>query len=111
MGLRNSIAEPGLDPFAKRQAEKKERVKKQEKNRLLNLKQAAKVDALPRFFSFTVNLVDMSRNILFDLLLISIKFSHSCLGISSMVLSTASSIRNTVNLLQYISLHPKLVLL
>lgn len=41
--------EPGEDPFAKRLGEKKERVKKQEKNRLQNLKQAAKADALPRF--------------------------------------------------------------
>ncbi|OVA00443.1 Ribosomal biogenesis regulatory protein [Macleaya cordata] len=39
--------EPGEDPFAKRQAEKKQRVEKQEKNRLQNLKQAAKVGALP----------------------------------------------------------------
>lgn len=39
--------EPGEDPFAKRQGEKKRRVGKQEKNRLQNLKQAAKVGALP----------------------------------------------------------------
>ncbi|KAJ4957404.1 hypothetical protein NE237_024515 [Protea cynaroides] len=39
--------EPGEDPFAKRQVEKKERVEKQEKNRLQNLKKAAKVGALP----------------------------------------------------------------
>ncbi|KAJ3681144.1 hypothetical protein LUZ60_015633 [Juncus effusus] len=39
--------EVGEDPFAKRKTEKKERVKKQEKNRLQNLKQAAKVGALP----------------------------------------------------------------
>lgn len=39
--------EPGEDPFAKRQGEKKKRVEKQEKNRLQNLKQAAKVGALP----------------------------------------------------------------
>lgn len=39
--------DPGEDPFAKRQGEKKERVAKQEKNRLQNLKQAAKVGALP----------------------------------------------------------------
>ncbi|KAG6706704.1 hypothetical protein I3843_07G227200 [Carya illinoinensis] len=39
--------EPGEDPFAKRQADKKKRVEKQDKNRLQNLKQAAKVDALP----------------------------------------------------------------
>ncbi|CAI9778976.1 unnamed protein product [Fraxinus pennsylvanica] len=39
--------EPGTDPFAERQKEKKSRVDKQEKNRLQNLKQAAKVGALP----------------------------------------------------------------
>ncbi|KAK9208316.1 hypothetical protein WN944_000670 [Citrus x changshan-huyou] len=39
--------EPGEDPFAKRQEEKKKRVAKQDKNRLQNLKQAAKVGALP----------------------------------------------------------------
>ncbi|KAI5640730.1 hypothetical protein M9H77_00460 [Catharanthus roseus] len=39
--------DPGEDPFAKRQKEKKNRVEKQEKNRLKNLKQAAKVGALP----------------------------------------------------------------
>lgn len=39
--------EPGEDPFAKRLGEKKNRVEKQEKNRLQNLKQAAKVGALP----------------------------------------------------------------
>ncbi|XP_058113121.1 ribosome biogenesis regulatory protein homolog [Magnolia sinica] len=39
--------EPGEDPFSKRQKEKKNRVEKQEKNRLQNLKQAAKVNALP----------------------------------------------------------------
>lgn len=39
--------EPGEDPFSKRKEEKKKRVDKQEKNRLQNLKQAAKVDALP----------------------------------------------------------------
>ncbi|PSR95531.1 Ribosome biogenesis regulatory protein [Actinidia chinensis var. chinensis] len=39
--------EPGEDPFAKRRAEKKQRVEKQEKNRFHNLKQAAKVGALP----------------------------------------------------------------
>ncbi|KAL4335204.1 hypothetical protein GQ457_07G040870 [Hibiscus cannabinus] len=40
--------EPGADPFAKRQDDKKKRVEKQEKNRLQNLKQAAKIGALPR---------------------------------------------------------------
>ncbi|ERN06557.1 hypothetical protein AMTRI_Chr01g135640 [Amborella trichopoda] len=39
--------EPGVDPFAQRKAEKKKRVEKQEKNQLQNLKQAAKVGALP----------------------------------------------------------------
>eukprot|EP00262_Sarcandra_glabra_P001795 TRINITY_DN1195_c0_g1_i2.p1 TRINITY_DN1195_c0_g1~~TRINITY_DN1195_c0_g1_i2.p1 ORF type:complete len:320 (+),score=74.99 TRINITY_DN1195_c0_g1_i2:170-1129(+) len=39
--------EPGVDPFSKRQTEKKKRVEKQEKNRLQNLKQAAKVGTLP----------------------------------------------------------------
>lgn len=39
--------EPGVDPFAARRANKKSRVEKQEKNRLQNLKEAAKVGALP----------------------------------------------------------------
>ncbi|KMZ63973.1 Ribosome biogenesis regulatory protein-like protein [Zostera marina] len=39
--------EPGEDPFQKRKVEKKTRVEKQEKNRLHNLKNASKVDALP----------------------------------------------------------------
>ncbi|KAL5975806.1 hypothetical protein ACLOJK_020134 [Asimina triloba] len=39
--------EPGEDPFSERQNERKKRVEKQEKNRLQNLKQAAKVNALP----------------------------------------------------------------
>nr|GEV64037.1 ribosome biogenesis regulatory protein homolog [Tanacetum cinerariifolium] len=39
--------EPGVDPFAKRRSEKKQRVEKQEKNHLHNLKEAAKVGALP----------------------------------------------------------------
>ncbi|KAL2500763.1 Ribosome biogenesis regulatory protein-like protein [Forsythia ovata] len=39
--------EPGTDPFAERRKEKKGRVDKQERNRLQNLKQAAKVGALP----------------------------------------------------------------
>lgn len=46
-----TFSEPGEDPFAKRQGEKKKRVEKQEKNRLQNLKQAAKAGALPRFCS------------------------------------------------------------
>ncbi|CAI9100162.1 OLC1v1037102C1 [Oldenlandia corymbosa var. corymbosa] len=37
--------EPGEDPFAKRQKEKKKRVEKQEKNRLHNLKEAVKAGA------------------------------------------------------------------
>ncbi|CAN1274722.1 Ribosome biogenesis regulatory protein homolog [Linum perenne] len=39
--------EPGSDPFAKRKADKKKKVGKQENNRLQNLRQAAKVGALP----------------------------------------------------------------
>lgn len=39
--------EPGVDPFAKRRTDKKQRVEKQEKNRAKNLQQAAKVGALP----------------------------------------------------------------
>lgn len=39
--------EPGQDPFAKRQEDKKKRVEKQEKNRYSNLKEAAKAGALP----------------------------------------------------------------
>ncbi|KAJ6829777.1 ribosome biogenesis regulatory protein-like protein [Iris pallida] len=39
--------EPGEDPFSKRMSEKKQRVEKQDKNRLQNLKQAMKADALP----------------------------------------------------------------
>ncbi|MBA0609920.1 hypothetical protein Godav_010845, partial [Gossypium davidsonii] len=42
------VIEPGEDPFPKRQDDKKKRVEKQEKNRLQNLKQAAKLGALPR---------------------------------------------------------------
>ncbi|GMY35884.1 ribosome biogenesis regulatory protein homolog [Fagus crenata] len=38
---------PGEDPFAKRQADKKKRVEKQDNNRLQNLKKAAKVGHLP----------------------------------------------------------------
>ncbi|KAL1085024.1 hypothetical protein V6Z11_D08G021300 [Gossypium hirsutum] len=41
------VIEPGEDPFPKRQDDKKKRVEKQEKNRLQNLKQAAKLGALP----------------------------------------------------------------
>ncbi|KAL9251422.1 Ribosome biogenesis regulatory protein-like protein [Drosera capensis] len=40
-------AESGEDPFAKRKAEKKQRVEKQEKNRLKNLKNAATIGSLP----------------------------------------------------------------
>lgn len=42
-------AEPGEDPFAKKRADKKKKIEKQEKNRSQNLKEAAKVGALPRF--------------------------------------------------------------
>lgn len=45
-----AFAEPGVDPFAARQANKRKRVEKQENNHLQNLKQAAKVGALPRFY-------------------------------------------------------------
>lgn len=44
------VAEPGVDPFAERRAKKRQRIEKQEKNRLQNLKQAAKMGALPRFY-------------------------------------------------------------
>ena len=43
------FAVPGEDPFAKRQADKKKRVEKQDNNRLQNLKKAAKVGHLPRY--------------------------------------------------------------
>jgi regulator of ribosome biosynthesis len=46
--------EPGVDPFLKLRADKKERVAKQEKNQLENLKRAAKIGgkgALPRYLS------------------------------------------------------------
>ncbi|CAK9329591.1 unnamed protein product [Citrullus colocynthis] len=39
--------EPGVDPFAERRAKKRQRIEKREKNRLQNLKQAAKMGALP----------------------------------------------------------------
>ncbi|XP_052187487.1 ribosome biogenesis regulatory protein homolog [Diospyros lotus] len=39
--------ELGQDPFAKRRTDKKQQIAKQEKNRLKNLKEAAKVGALP----------------------------------------------------------------
>ncbi|KAF3681410.1 Ribosome biogenesis regulatory protein -like protein [Capsicum annuum] len=39
--------EPGQDPFAERQEDKKKRIEKQEKNRYSNLKEAAKAGALP----------------------------------------------------------------
>ncbi|KAF7844613.1 ribosome biogenesis regulatory protein-like protein [Senna tora] len=39
--------DPEEDPFAKRRDNKKKRIEKQDKNRLQNLKQAAKVGALP----------------------------------------------------------------
>ncbi|KAL2927438.1 Ribosome biogenesis regulatory protein-like protein [Bienertia sinuspersici] len=39
--------EPGVDPFAKRKTDKKQRVEKQEKNRMKNLKDASKSGALP----------------------------------------------------------------
>lgn len=62
--------EVGEDPFAKRTAEKKEKVKKQEKNRLENLKRAAKTGALPRFhlllfFPFHSFVVCSTRTVIF----------------------------------------------
>jgi hypothetical protein len=42
-----SVIEPGVDPFAQRR-EEKNRVDYQEKNIIYNLKNAAKVSALPR---------------------------------------------------------------
>lgn len=54
---------PGEDPFAKRREAKKNRVEKQDKNRLQNLKQAAKVGALPRYspsFVYGVQIIDSS---------------------------------------------------
>jgi hypothetical protein len=48
------LSEPGVDPFLKLRADKKERVAKQEKNQLENLKRAAKIGgkgALPRYLS------------------------------------------------------------
>ncbi|KAL2929529.1 Ribosome biogenesis regulatory protein-like protein [Bienertia sinuspersici] len=39
--------EPGVDPFAKRKTDKKQRVEKQEKNHMKNLKDASKSGALP----------------------------------------------------------------
>lgn len=41
------VAEVGVDAFAERQKDKKARVKKQEKNQLANLKQAAKARGMP----------------------------------------------------------------
>ncbi|CAN6835259.1 unnamed protein product [Brassica oleracea var. botrytis] len=46
--------EPGEDPFAKRLDDKKKRVGKQEKNRLENLKTAAKAGALPSHVQLAV---------------------------------------------------------
>lgn len=46
-----------MDPFAARLANKKSRVDKQERNRLGNLKEAAKVGALPRFYLLKIVLV------------------------------------------------------
>nr|VDD15292.1 unnamed protein product [Brassica rapa] len=46
--------EPGEDPFAKRLDDKKKRVGKQEKNRLENLKSAAKAGALPSHVQLAV---------------------------------------------------------
>lgn len=48
----NIFADPEEDPFAKRKENKKNRIEKQEKNRLQNLKEAAKFGALPRFVKY-----------------------------------------------------------
>lgn len=53
------FVEPGEDPFSKRKAEKKKRVAKQEKKRLVNLKQAAKAGALPRLSLFLFYLLTL----------------------------------------------------
>lgn len=52
--------EPGVDPFAKRRDEKKQRVEKQEKNRLGNLKNAAKVGALPSHIQLAATAVPIT---------------------------------------------------
>ena len=52
-----SCTEPGEDPFLKLRESKKERVSKQEKNQLENLKRAAKQGgkgALPRFVFLSI---------------------------------------------------------
>ncbi|WZY92094.1 hypothetical protein YC2023_064423 [Brassica napus] len=49
-----ALDEPGEDPFAKRLDDKKKRVGKQEKNRLQNLKTAAKAGALPSHVQLAV---------------------------------------------------------
>ena len=52
ISMASPSAEPGEDPFAKLKESKKERVAKQEKNQLENLKRAAKQGgkgALPRY--------------------------------------------------------------
>jgi len=45
------FADPDEDPFAKRKENKRGRVDKNEKNRIQNLKNAAKFGALPRLLS------------------------------------------------------------
>ncbi|KAG5396127.1 hypothetical protein IGI04_017941 [Brassica rapa subsp. trilocularis] len=52
--------EPGEDPFAKRLDDKKKRVGKQEKNRLQNLKTAAKAGALPSHVQLAVTALPIS---------------------------------------------------
>lgn len=62
------FADPEEDPFAKRRENKKKGIEKQEKNRLHNLKNAAKFGALPRFLSklFPISLeVFVVRGLLF----------------------------------------------
>ncbi|KAG2289805.1 hypothetical protein Bca52824_049409 [Brassica carinata] len=57
---RHQMIEPGEDPFAKRLDDKKKRVGKQEKNRLQNLKTAAKAGALPSHVQLAVTALPIS---------------------------------------------------
>ncbi|KAF8063882.1 hypothetical protein N665_1179s0006 [Sinapis alba] len=52
--------EPGEDPFAKRLDDKKKRVDKQQKNRLQNLKSAAKAGALPSHVQLAASALPIS---------------------------------------------------
>lgn len=69
------VTEPGEDPFSKRKVEKKQRVEKQEKNRLKNLKNALKVDALPRLaflWPMLWSMMPLNSELLSDALSLSI---------------------------------------